>query len=310
MVLDHAILPKERTMKKLALNENNIVKPNFTEDGIYFNGTFIERYGEIDRATHHPDPLHSSTKFGLIVPATNTTMEKEIWTILIENHDVSSLRGIGFHTSNVITPKPQINNEHDLECYKTSFLTGLQDAVNTSKLADPDHLILGMSLEHILYGIDQVSAPIESTIATTNVGWSTCHQAISCALERYQARNIGIITPFEAQGNSSAKKMFEDLGYNVVADVGLACGNTQHIAHIPDSLKQSAIYELLDAKGNNLDAIVQCGTNMSFINLAEKLEREVGVPLLSINAVVLWHALRSNGISDKLFNASRIFRDH
>ncbi|MCL9781595.1 hypothetical protein M9194_09170 [Vibrio sp. S4M6] len=297
-------------MNQLASSKGSTIKPAFTKDGIYFNGKFIEKYGEIDRSSYHADPLHSNKKFGLIVPATNTTMEKEIWSILVDNHNVESLRGIGFHTSNVLTPKPEINNEQDIERYKTSFLAGLQDAINIAKLSEPDHLILGMSLEHILYGIDQVSTPIDSAIATTDMSWSTCHQAIDRALKQYRAKNIGIITPFEAQGNASARKMFQDLGYNVVADVGLACGNTQHIAHIPDSLKQSAILGLLDAKGNKLDAIVQCGTNMSFVNLAEQFESSIGVPLLSINAVVLWHALRSNGILDKLINASRIFRDH
>ena len=297
-------------MNKIDSREKSTTKPIFTKDGVYFNGEFVENYGNIDRNAFHEDPLHASKKFGLIVPATNTTMEKEIWSVLIENHNIKSLRGIGFHTSNVVTPRPQINNQKDIECYKKNFLSGLQDAVNIAKLSEPDHLILGMSLEHILYGIDDVSMPVDCAIATTDQNWTTCHQAIDYALRKYQAKNIGILTPFEALGNASARKMFHDLGYNVVADVGLACGNTQHIAHIPDQLKQSAILKLLDPKSNNLDAIVQCGTNMSFVNLAEKLEASIGIPLLSINAVVLWHALRSNGISDKLFKASRILRDH
>ncbi|ASA54832.1 hypothetical protein BSQ33_03210 [Vibrio gazogenes] len=62
--------------------------------------------------------------------------------------------------------------------------------------------------------------------------------------------------------------------------------NTQHIAHIPGEQKTKTIVELLDAKNNNLDAIVQCGTNISFINIANNLEPHVGIPLLSINAVV------------------------
>ncbi|EGR3963935.1 hypothetical protein DDM91_19195, partial [Vibrio cholerae] len=204
-------------MNDISFRKRNTIKPTFTQDGIFFNGNFIEKYGEIDRSTFHEDPLHYKRKFGLIVPATNTTMEKEIWSILINNYDVESLDGIGFHTSNVITPRPEIKNQQDIERYKASFLAGLQNAINVAKLSDPEHLILGMSLEHILYGIDEVSAPVDYAISTTDLNWSTCHQAMDSALEKYQAKNIGIITPFEAQGNMSAKKMFHDLGYNVVA---------------------------------------------------------------------------------------------
>ncbi|WP_137297155.1 hypothetical protein [Psychromonas sp. SP041] len=289
---------------------NKVIKPNFSKQGVYLNGSLIQDFGGIDRNKHHKDPLHLHTKFSLIVPATNTTMEKEICNILVNNNETKSLREIGFHTSNVVTPNPDIQNKEDLERYKEAFLSGLQESVNTALLSDPEHIILGMSLEHILYGIDEVTSPIKKMVSETDLGWTTCHDAINSALGKYNAKKIGIITPFEDKGNASAKKMFKDLGYDVLVDVGLACGNTQHIAHIPDQLKESSILELLSAKERGLDAIVQCGTNMSFIHIAERLEPMIGIPILSINAVVLWHALRTKGITDKLKKSSRIFRDH
>jgi maleate isomerase len=124
------------------------------------------------------------------------------------------------------------------------------------------------------------------------------------------AKRIGLITPFERTGNISAKRMFEDLGYNVIADIGLSCANTQHIAHLPDYLKEKAVLELLDTEQNSLDAVVQCGTNMSFIHIAEKIESIINIPVLSINAVVLWYTLRENGILDKPNHSSRIFIEH
>ena len=35
--------------------------------------------------------------------------------------------------------------------------------------------------------------------------------------------------------------------------------------------------------------MVQCGTNLSFVNLADRLEREVGIPIVAINAT--WQSL-------------------
>ena len=43
--------------------------------------------------------------------------------------------------------------------------------------------------------------------------------------------------------------------------------------------------ELLATTDNKLDAIVQCGTNMSLIDVSERLEPVLGIPILGINAV-------------------------
>ncbi|MDW3095015.1 MAG: hypothetical protein R8G33_05000 [Gammaproteobacteria bacterium] len=60
---------------------------------------------------------------------------------------------------------------------------------------------------------------------------------------------------------------------------------------------------------DDLDAIVQCGTNMSMIDVAEKLEPIIEIPVLSINTTLFWYALRENGFNEKIKNVGRIFRE-
>ena len=103
--------------------------------------------------------------------------------------------------------------------------------------------------------------------------------------------------------------MFEDLGFEVVSSVGFSCANALHIAHIPNWAKEKAIIELLANDFNQLDAVVQCGTNMSMIDVSEKLEPIIGIPILGINAVTFWYALRENGYDGNLVNAGRLFRE-
>ncbi|MBM4107069.1 MAG: hypothetical protein FJ257_12470 [Phycisphaerae bacterium] len=61
----------------------------------------------------------------------------------------------------------------------------------------------------------------------------------------------------------------------------------QHIAHIPDEAKERAIVELLATPDHRLDAVVQCGTNMSMAAVSERLESKLGIPILGINATLL-----------------------
>ncbi len=60
---------------------------------------------------------------------------------------------------------------------------------------------------------------------------------------------------------------------------------------------------------NDLDAVVQCGMNMSLIEVSEKLEPVVGIPILGINAVTFWYALRENGFEGALAGAGRLLRE-
>ena len=126
----------------------------------------------------------------------------------------------------------------------------------------------------------------------------------------FGARRIGLLTPFDKLGNENASQMYADLGYDVVASMGFSCANTLHIAHVPDEAKEQAVLELLATRENRLDAVVQCGTNMSFARLSQRLEPRVGVPLLGINAMLLWHALRENGFDAPIEGAGQLLREH
>jgi maleate isomerase len=48
---------------------------------------------------------------------------------------------------------------------------------------------------------------------------------------------------------------------------------------------------------------------MSLIDVSEKLEPDAGIPILGINAVTFWYALRENGFEEPLVGAGRLLRE-
>ena len=94
--------------------------PALAEPGVILNGQRIEGL-TIDSARGYPDVRSFRHKFGLLLPATNTSMEHELWSIIRGNPGVGGLDGVGLHTSNVLTPKPQLRTEDDLLNYKRRF---------------------------------------------------------------------------------------------------------------------------------------------------------------------------------------------
>jgi maleate isomerase len=275
--------------------------------GVIHDGEPAAHFGKIDASRGYPDVRSFRRKFGLLIPATNTSTEHELWSIIGSNSD--RLRGVGIHTANVITPRPRFGTAEELEEYKRQFLDGLNAAVDEVLLAQPEYLIMGMSLEHILHGLDAIRAPVAELEARSGLAVATWHDAALAALTKVGAKRIGLLTPFEKAGNENAARMFQDLGFEVVSTVGFSCEFALHIAHIPDWAKEKAITELLATPQNRLDAVVQCGTNMSMIQVSERLEPILGIPIIGINAALFWFALRENGFSAPLDGAGVLMRE-
>ena len=66
---------------------------------------------------------------------------------------------------------------------------------------------------------------------------------------------------------------------------------------------------LQELDGPDVDAIVQIGTNMSMMRLAAFAEKWLNKPVISINAATYWHALRANGIGDKVQGFGRLLEE-
>jgi maleate isomerase len=62
--------------------------------------------------------------------------------------------------------------------------------------------------------------------------------------------------------------------------------------------------------GDDVDAIVQVGTNLSMIRLAAAAELFLGKPVIAINTATYWHALRACGITDRRAGFGSLLEQH
>jgi len=101
---------------------------------------------------------------------------------------------------------------------------------------------------------------------------------------------------------------FTNLGFEVVKLVGFSCTTSLDIAMISEQLLEKTLREQL--AGEEVDAVIQCGTNLPGVSsLAEKLETELGLPIIGVNAALLWYALRENGFNKPLVGCGRLLRE-
>ena len=279
-------------------------------DSGYPVATLIDATGatveEFPRGAGYPDTRSHRLKLGVLIPATNCTVESEMWDVLIRNRD--ALAGVGIHTTNILTPAPRIGNAEELETYKRIFNENLLAAVDTAMLAEPQYLIVAFSMEHFYAKLDDNAAKPRLVEQKTGLGTATWAKAADAALRKFGARRIGLLCPFDPQGLENAVGFVSALGFEVVTAAGLGCASGTDVGHVPDDYKEKVVREELLA-GEEVDAIVVCGTNLSSLELAEKLEPELGIPIIGINPAILWYALRENGFTEPLQGASRLLRE-
>jgi len=86
----------------------------------------------------------------------------------------------------------------------------------------------------------------------------------------------------------------------------LKCATATSIADVQPA---TLVDELKQLDGDDIDAIVQCGTNLSMVGVADQAEQWLGKPVLAINAICLWHALRTLGINDQFVGHGMMLRE-
>jgi maleate isomerase len=79
------------------------------------------------------------------------------------------------------------------------------------------------------------------------------------------------------------------------------------IAQTPADVIRAALAEL---NVPEVDAILQVGTNLPTARISNEAEFWLKKPVLSVNVVDYWHALRTVGVTDQLDGFGILLRDH
>lgn len=252
-----------------------------------------------------PDANEYKMKFGVVIPSTNTTVEYDFWRMIMKNEEVC--KGIGFHVSGILIDAPRLATDEDMLNFLTMFRKQIYTTVDRLMTAEPQYIIMGMSLETFFGGWEGNKEFKKELNDRTGLNIATGAEACKAALEKFKAKKIAIITPYQEIGDKNVIKFFTEIGCEVMRVAGLKCGSATDIAHVPEAWCEKVIRENLLLPG--VEAIVQCGTNLSMISLSDRLERETGIPIIPINTACLWFSMREVGINAKLEGCCRLFRE-
>jgi maleate isomerase len=218
-------------------------------------------------------------------------------------------RGVTNHFCRIPIPDTRVTDDASFMVMLNNIRNATMGAVDDAMTMSPDHLIMGMSAETFWDGKGGAEILQQRMLERTGgVGVTMGSHAVDAALKAYGGiKRIGIITPYAPVGDAQVEKFFVDLGYQVVHLVGLKSASPMLIAHEqPQRLKRA----FLEVDDDSVDALVQCGTNLACAKVAAIAEFWLEKPVIAINTATYWHALRSNGIDDRIDGFGSLLLDH
>ncbi len=238
-------------------------------------------------------------KFGVLGPSTNTVVQP----------DFDDLRpyGVTNHYSRIIVDNAQaVSNE--------TFMAGAWEISHNTAAAvegvltcQPNYLVMGMSAVTFFGGAAGAQKWRENVEKISGLGVSTGADATAAALKAYGGiKRVAFFSPYYPAANTEVRNFLSDHGFETVRDKPLQCPSWISIAEQSEERLIEVVKEL---DGDDVDAIVQVGTNLSFMKLAAVAEKWLGKPVIAINTATYWHALRANGFNERIEGFGRLLED-
>ncbi|MCA0042529.1 maleate cis-trans isomerase family protein [Celeribacter litoreus] len=236
------------------------------------------------------DSLGYRMKFGVVAPSTNTSVQPEF--------DDMRPVGVTNHFSRIVIPDDPVHSNEDFNELVMRIRGATMEAIDSVMTCSPQAVVMGMSAETFWDGkerADTLKAQVEERAGVpVTLGSDACQAALKCFGD---VKRIAVITPYMPVGDDQVRKFFEDCGYEVATVKGLKCNSPMLIAHETPQALRDALIEVNDP---SVEAIVQAGTNLAMAKVGAMAEFWLDKPVLAINTATYWHALRTNGIQDKV----------
>ncbi|MBK1657519.1 maleate cis-trans isomerase family protein [Paracraurococcus ruber] len=237
--------------------------------------------------------------FGVMAPSTNTVVQP----------DFDDLRppGVTNHIARIFTPDADAVSDDSFRAGIATIGGNVLDAVRSVVTCRPDHLIMGMSAVTFLDGVAGAEAFIRQVRDASGLDVTIGSHACAAALEAHGGvRRVAVLSPYWPVMNAGVARYLGERGHTVVRDLALRCPSWTGIARVTPAECRAALLRL---DGDDVDAILQVGTNLSMLRLAAAAELFLGKPVIAINAATYWHALRSTGITDRVAGFGRLLEE-
>ncbi|MGA7488549.1 MAG: hypothetical protein WBW74_16630 [Xanthobacteraceae bacterium] len=236
--------------------------------------------------------VQKTDRFGLLTPSSNTVQEPEFSAVLPPT--------VSLHTGRVayrdITPQEQMRCVLELESESRKLADAEVDVIVFAATAPTLAKGKGYDRE-LIKRMEDASGRPATTAATAFVD----------ALRQLGVERIAIGAPWSRTMDAPMVSFMEASGFKVVHSEVVGFVASIELGRVGPE-KAYELGRRVDRP--DADAVIMPGGNWPSMSIVERLERELGKPVLANNAVSLWAGLRLLGRRDGIPGYGRLLRDH
>ena len=218
----------------------------------------------------------TNPRVGLIVLSTDVMIEKDFLKVFSEvPADIFVNR---------------ISNYNPVTAYNLKKMTNKITSVTQNILPGEkiDCVVYGCTSGTIVSGYDNIKKKIN--IAKPNALVTAPSTAALKALNKRNVRSISIVTPYIKSVNDDVVDFFRNNNFEVTSNTYFDIESDVDIGKVD----QDQLYEILsNIDHKNADALFVSCTSLPMLNIIEKLEKKLGIIVLSSNQTLIWETLES-----------------
>jgi maleate isomerase len=237
--------------------------------------------------------------FGVITPSINTCVQPE--------YDSMRPPGVTNQVARMQGSDVKVKSDADFEQVVNDLLKSIDGAIDQVVTCRPDHLILGISALAVWGGSQKSSDALKASMKKRTGGTmevSLATDAILAALKAHSVKKkIAIVEPYYPVIQPRMQSFFGEHGYEVVRFNHMKGPQLTEYTRITAA---DMIAALKSIDSPDVEALIQFGANLPLAAIADEAERWLGKPVIPVNTATYWHALRHNGIDDKMHGHTRL----
>jgi maleate isomerase len=216
-------------------------------------------------------------RVGLLVPSSNVAIEPDFYRM--------ASRDVSIHSARMRLT----------EFTQEALMNMLGDAQREAELlssANVDIIVYGCYTCALIGGVDWEQVLVDQIKFNTGVKVVTINQAMIEAIRALGGRKLGVVTPYTNTLNRLMKRYLEAHNLTVSGIKGLGLSDALKIG----AVKEDAIMPLVEQVAESSDILLIGCTSISVIHLIERIESQLGIPVITSNQAGFWAALKGSDL--------------
>eukprot|EP00903_Cladosiphon_okamuranus_P004329 g4327.t1 len=247
----------------------------------------------------------------ILVPASEDQPDEHLLSDEYKNQpdfDALSVPGVTNHYSRIIVEDAAAISDETFMAGTLEISENTLEAVRGVMTCQPDHLVMGMSAVTFYGGAAGGMKWKENVEDAAGIKLTMGSESLVEALKAYgNIKKVAFLSPYFPVANKQVAQYLSDHDIETVRDYCFRCPSWTAISQVTERQLIDALKQL---DGDDVDALVQVGTNLSMVRVAAAAELWLDKPVIAINTATYWNALRQNGIEDKVYGYGQLLERH